>query len=103
MTLLVFLFVSILLFVQIKYNTGIEKVTSNSRNRAIKVHNNLKELICNLLSFIQNSLVDFPKNKSNTSENDFKNAKVRTVFKTTAYRSIISLIIGLLTVLIKYI
>jgi ATP-binding cassette subfamily B protein len=68
------------------------------------LHSNLKELICNLLSFIQNGLIDFYQNKLNTSENDFKNAKARAVFKTTAYRSIISLtislIIGLLTVLI---
>lgn len=68
------------------------------------MHSNLKELICNLLSFIQNGLIDFHQNKLNTSENYFKNAKARAVFKTTAYRSIISLIIsliiGLLTVLI---
>lgn len=100
LSIVVFIILVLLIFVQKKINTRIEKTTEESRNSAIQLQRPIQEMVTNLLSFIIGNMGSFQEKKIQMKEENFAKIKIKTSVTISVFSATISFISGVLVVMI---
>ena len=100
LSIVVFIILVLLIFVQKKLNTRIEKTTEESRNSAIQLQRPIQEMVTNLLSFIIGNMGSFQEKKIQMKEENFAKIKIKTSVTISVFSATISFISGVLVVMI---
>lgn len=100
LSIVVFISLVLLIFVQKKINTRIEKTTEESRNSAIQLQRPIQEMVTNLLSFIIGNMGSFQEKKIQMKEENFAKIKIKTSVTISVFSATISFISGVLVVMI---
>lgn len=100
LSIVVFIILVLLIFVQKKINTRIEKTTEESRNSAIQLQRPIQEMVTNLLSFIIGNMSSFQEKKIQMKEENFAKIKIKTSVTISVFSATISFISGVLVVMI---
>ena len=96
LSIVVFIILVLLIFVQKKINTRIEKTTEESRNSAIQLQRPIQEMVTNLLSFIIGNMGSFQEKKIQMKEENFAKIKIKTSVTISVFSATISFISGVL-------
>lgn len=100
LSIVIFIILVLLIFVQKKINTRIEKTTEESRNSAIQLQRPIQEMVTNLLSFIIGNMGSFQEKKIQMKEENFAKIKIKTSVTISVFSATISFISGVLVVMI---
>lgn len=100
LSVIVFITLLLLIFVQKKINMRIEKATEESRNSAIQLQRPIQEMVTNMLSFIMGNMGTFQEKKIRTREENFMKIKIKTAITISEFSAAISFISGVLVVMI---